>query len=31
MEEIGRLCGISKMAASKRLRRLHEKLRSSVT
>ena len=31
MEEIGRLCGISKMAVSKRLRRLHEKLRSSVT
>ena len=30
MEEIGRLCGISKMAVSKRLRRLHEKLRSSV-
>ena len=31
MEEIGRLCGTSKMAVSKRLRRLHEKLRSSVT
>ena len=31
MEGIGRLCGISKMAVSKRLRRLHEKLRSSVT
>lgn len=30
-EEIGRLCGVSKMAVSKRLRKLHEKLRSSVT
>ena len=31
MEEIGKLYGMSKMAVSKRLRRLHEKLRSSVT
>lgn len=31
VEEIGRLCGVSKMAVSKRLRKLHEKLRSSVT
>ena len=30
-EEIGKLCGVSKMAVSKRLRKLHEKLRSSVT
>ena len=31
MEEIGKLHGMSKMAVSKRLRKLHEKLRSSVT
>lgn len=31
MEEIGKFCGVSKMAASKRLQKLHEKLRSSVT
>ena len=31
MEEIGRAFVISKMAASKRLKKLHEKLRSSVT
>ena len=31
MEEIGKLYGMSKMAVSKRLRKLHEKLRSSVT
>ena len=31
MEEIGTLCGVSKMTVSKRLRKLHEKLRSSVT
>ena len=30
MEEIGKLCGVSKMAVSKRLKKLHEKLRSSV-
>ena len=30
MEEIGRLCGISKMAVSKRLKKLHEQLRGSV-
>lgn len=30
MEEIGKLYGISKMAVSKRLRKLHEKLRGSV-
>ncbi len=31
MEEIGKIYGISKMAVSKRLKKLHEKLRSSVT
>ena len=31
LEEIGRAFVISKMAASKRLKKLHEKLRSSVT
>ena len=31
MEEIGKIYGVSKMAASKRLKKLHEKLRSSVT
>ncbi len=31
MEEIGKVFGISKMAVSKRLKKLHEKLRSSVT
>ncbi len=31
MEEIGTIYGISKMAVSKRLRKLHEKLRNSVT
>ena len=31
MEEIGEVFGVSKMAVSKRLRKLHEKLRSSVT
>ena len=31
MEEIGRAFVISKIAASKRLKKLHEKLRSSVT
>ena len=31
MEEIGKLYGMSKMAVSKRLRKLHEKRRSSVT
>ena len=31
MEEIGKIFGISKMAVSKRLKKLHEKLRSSVT
>lgn len=30
MEEIGRVFGISKMAVSKRLKKLHEKLGSSV-
>ena len=30
-EEIGKVFGISKMAVSKRLKKLHEKLRSSVT
>ena len=29
-EEIGKLCGVSKMAVSKRLKKLHEKLRCSV-
>ena len=31
MEEIGKIFGISKMAVSKRLKKLYEKLRSSVT
>ena len=31
MEEIGKLCGVSKMAVSKRLKKLHEKLGNSVT
>ena len=31
MEEIGKIFGISKMAVSKRLKKLHAKLRSSVT
>lgn len=31
MEEIGKIYGISKAAVSKRLKKLHEKLRSSVT
>ena len=31
MEEIGRLQNISKMAISKRLKKLHQKLRGSVT
>ena len=31
MEEISKIYGVSKMAASKRLKKLHEKLRSSVT
>ena len=31
MEEIGKVYGISKMAVSKRLKKLHEKLRSSVS
>ena len=31
MEEIGKVFGISKMAVSKRMKKLHEKLRSSVT
>ena len=31
MEEIGQIYGISKMAASKRLKKLHEKLGSSVS
>ncbi len=31
MEEIGEIFGVSKMAVSKRLKKLHEKLRSSVT
>jgi len=30
MEEIGEIFGVSKMAVSKRLKKLHEKLRSSV-
>ena len=30
MEEIGKVYGISKMAVSKRLRTLHEKLKGSV-
>ncbi len=30
MEEIGKLFGVSKMAVSKRLKKLHERLRSSV-
>lgn len=30
MEEIGQIYGISKMAVSKRLKKLHEKLGSSV-
>lgn len=31
MEEIGKVFGVSKMAVSKRLKKLHEKLGSSVT
>ena len=31
MEENGKIYGVSKMAVSKRLKKLHEKLRSSVT
>ena len=31
MEEIGKIYGVSKVAVSKRLKKLHEKLRSSVT
>lgn len=31
MEEIGKIYGVSKMAVSKRLRKLHKKLRDSVT
>ena len=31
MEEIGKVYGISKMAVSKRLKKLHEKLRNSVS
>ena len=31
MEEIGRLQNVSKMAISKRLKKLHQKLRGSVT
>lgn len=31
MEEIGKLQNVSKMAVSKRLKKLHQKLRSSVT
>ena len=31
MEEIGKVFGISKMAVSKRMKKLHEKLRSAVT
>lgn len=31
MEEIGKVFGVSKMAVSKRLKKLHAKLRSSVT
>ncbi len=30
IEEIGKLCGLSRAAVSKRLKKLHEKLRSSV-
>lgn len=30
MEEIGKVFGVSKMAVSKRLKKLHEKLRGSV-
>ena len=30
MEEIGKIYGVSKMVVSKRLKKLHEKLRSSV-
>ena len=30
MEEIGKLTGVSKMAVSKQLKKLHEKLRDSV-
>ena len=30
MEEIGKIFGVSKMAVSKRLKKLHEKLRGSV-
>ena len=30
MEEIGKIYGVSKMAVSKRLKKLYEKLRSSV-
>ena len=31
IEEIGKIYGVSKVAISKRLKKLHEKLRSSVT
>ena len=31
MKEIGKIYGVSKMAVSKRLKKLHKKLRSSVT
>ncbi len=31
MEEIGKIYGVSKMAVSKRPKKLHEKLSSSVT
>jgi DNA-directed RNA polymerase specialized sigma subunit len=31
MEEIGKVYEISRMAVSKRLKKLHEKLRSSVS
>ena len=31
MEEIGKIYGVSKAAVSKRLKKLHEKLRGSVT
>ena len=31
MEEIGQIFGVSKMAISKRLKKLHQKLRASVT
>ena len=30
MEEIGKIYGVSKMAVSKRLRKLHQKLKGSV-